>query len=1294
MKHVVHRQIEETSNRYQLTIKIMALFNKLFSTTKKRSATSSTQKSTSGHQFSADQIRVILFRECEIRGRKLLFDSNAVEKIPDVLLPSTTATATSCGKTANQKTMPQYQQCDHCKVLYQHNSNPNVDIKPLAEMIFGSAPIAFNGSSLKVHWLKSPKTIMYSHVFPSTVRQTNGNSSNSYGSKKMSSSSHLGSDLPGNGNGHGGYYFDRHPSGSDLSSIDTTSLRSFTVTSSTSTQYDTSYNHRQRPPLPIEFAHLERLADPRLSTNSGLDSGYGGADAWGFSSNNSCHPLSSHRSSLASICSDFEYFRRLSMDNSIDIPQAANCASVNDCSQYGSFHKRVSKNISTSFENRLTLADHVGHVDELNPAGSVNANSGQVAASDGCVGGRNRRNSETMELTRRKAISGEILSTATNYHGRALNKKARLGVGLCIQLNDSVIQEIDAFCSEHMSIFESILCRLRVAAEKACYCWPQFLQIMLAAWHSVQQWLVDFFTAPRLANPVWITLSSGSQGGSTCSNKMMLAIANNFMKDLSSLLSLVDTKDTNLFISTLLTAVLTHHLGWVGTITPISSEQTTDKLEGVSNTLQQREKEKLSKISAYHPYNVLWAQLSDLYGAVGHPVKLSKTIICGSPQLSNTMDKILNVLSYFIRCSEIKRSVHTETFEESKVKQAFVNQKIINHNSTINGSAERNVENIRCERKSPRLLRNGSGMIRSATRTKDLIAMGGGDGTGNSVESELSEMLKKTVMNDIPNVLVYRDSRFVQQELRIGNKSMDTELVMDEGQKHFLEVIYHIKKEGGASQIRMTLTQPDETGQEALELDVNDRDDVESIRLSRLITDTNIGDGEKGQRILWGLDRIKEGISMEQLKYIDGPRGDYEVSMQNKRKEGVVFVLGENEQLVNIKHADYTAAVNKPSDLGAVGGKKPCSHSKLRKHSFKFNFDRYPKVVENYLKSQNLELSEYDYTDKGLKLEMTLRPNLGSESVAPVSDIGEEECDICKNTSLVYLQTPTNASELEFSNDINEESSFSSFHESTSKSSFEEELRKYPEIQPHDNIPKIYATAMATLDENAELRVKHPDSILKLVEIPLSKPNSLASLNDENNNEKTNFLGRSVPPKAGFIPSLLSRVTDHYIPDMILQATTASPVKWEKALRKDLAFASRFTLMEQYPVENLAVVANLETHEVRIVSSNSSFTPLSNVLEDEVVGMSQLVSSMLETVHAMWSSGLSAFQCMAFIESKMREFYLQSETIASFLLATDFCTIGSVCSALDITANDMPLLISVASIHTPEVTKRYGIHFR
>lgn len=70
--------------------------------------------------FTTDQIRVILFRECDIRGRKLLFDSNAVERIPDgPSAGSAAATAHAASASVHHKSIPQAQKCDHCKILYQ-----------------------------------------------------------------------------------------------------------------------------------------------------------------------------------------------------------------------------------------------------------------------------------------------------------------------------------------------------------------------------------------------------------------------------------------------------------------------------------------------------------------------------------------------------------------------------------------------------------------------------------------------------------------------------------------------------------------------------------------------------------------------------------------------------------------------------------------------------------------------------------------------------------------------------------------------------------------------------------------------------------------------------------------------------------------------------------------------------------------------------------------------------------------------------------------------------------------------
>lgn len=113
---------------------------------------------------------------------------------------------------------------------------------------------------------------------------------------------------------------------------------------------------------------------------------------------------------------------------------------------------------------------------------------------------------------------------------------------------------------------------------------------------------------------------------------------------------------------------------------------------------------------------------------------------------------------------------------------------------------------------------------------------------------------------------------------------------------------------------------------------------------------------------------------------------------------------------------------------------------------------------------------------------------------------------------------------------------------------------------------------------------------------------------------------------------------------------------------------------------------------MKLVSSHA-YT-LSNGAINGAAGMSQLVSTMLETVHAMWLAGSSAYQCMSYLESKLKEIYLQSKTLAAFLLATEFCSLQTVTASLSLSANDVPLLLSVASIHSPQVTKKYGISFR
>lgn len=232
-----------------------------------------------------------------------------------------------------------------------------------------------------------------------------------------------------------------------------------------------------------------------------------------------------------------------------------------------------------------------------------------------------------------------------------------------------------------------------------------------------------------------------------------------------------------------------------------------------------------------------------MLGAVTHPVKLCRTIICGSEANVRVVEKMLNILTYFIRSSDIRRNSHTKIFNKDEINK-MVNQQMNFKKSVTNSSVR---------------MRKTNGLIRSSSTVKNLNSLSVGEheeivpidfSTREDRERYLllSKTLKKNVMNDVPKVLAFRDSRFVQQELRIGNKSMDTGIEMNAKDKAFLSK--YINKIDDDEEIKLTITYPD--------------DDFHN--LSSLITAKSLGH----------------------------PRIDEE----DEEHEHVEFVLGENERLV------------------------------------------------------------------------------------------------------------------------------------------------------------------------------------------------------------------------------------------------------------------------------------------------------------------------------------------------------------------------------------------------------------
>uniref|UniRef100_A0A8C4MXH1 Folliculin interacting protein 2 n=1 Tax=Equus asinus TaxID=9793 RepID=A0A8C4MXH1_EQUAS len=121
----------------------------------------------------------------------------------------------------------------------------------------------------------------------------------------------------------------------------------------------------------------------------------------------------------------------------------------------------------------------------------------------------------------------------------------------------------------------------------------------------------NLYSVPRIAEPVWLTMMS--------STLEKTQLCQRFLKEFTLLIEQVNK---NQFFAALLTAVLTYHLAWVPTVMPVDHPP-------IKAFSEKRTSQSVNTLAKTHPYNPLWAQLGDLYGAIGSPVRLTRTVVVG-----------------------------------------------------------------------------------------------------------------------------------------------------------------------------------------------------------------------------------------------------------------------------------------------------------------------------------------------------------------------------------------------------------------------------------------------------------------------------------------------------------------------------------------------------------------------------------------------------------------------------------------------------------------------------------------
>ncbi|XP_028831953.1 folliculin-interacting protein 2 [Denticeps clupeoides] len=230
----------------------------------------------------------------------------------------------------------------------------------------------------------------------------------------------------------------------------------------------------------------------------------------------------------------------------------------------------------------------------------------------------------------------------------ALVQRKKIAISIIISLSEKPEENkaFQEFFFSHFPLFESHMKKLKTAIERAMILCrrvaesSQRVQVYLCrimdALGDFRMTVWNLYMAPRISEPVWLTmLSQASERRALCQR---------FLKEMSLLM---EHSGKTQFLSALLTAVLMYHLAWVPTVMPSNHspiKPACDEFLSCSVDL----------LAKSHPYNPLWAQLGDLYGALGSPVHVCRTVVVGRRR--EVVQRALYVLSYFIRCSDLQES--------------------------------------------------------------------------------------------------------------------------------------------------------------------------------------------------------------------------------------------------------------------------------------------------------------------------------------------------------------------------------------------------------------------------------------------------------------------------------------------------------------------------------------------------------------------------------------------------------------------------------------------------------------
>nr|XP_021392240.1 folliculin-interacting protein 2 isoform X2 [Lonchura striata domestica] len=1071
------------------------------------------QNSWSSSEFDLNEIRLIVYQDCERRGRQVLFDSKAVRKIDEAVVQkiadeaSVKTSAKNCQGSNGNNSVSSHSPSISCMQnikeqipKYQY-TRPASDVNMLGEMMFGSVAMSYKGSTLKIHYIRSPPQLMISKVFSARVGSFSGSNNNLQDSfEYINQDPGLGK-LSSNQNGLG-----TCRSGSNL-------------------------------------AHSTPVDMPSRGQNEDRDSGIA---------------------------------RSASLSSLLVTPFPSPSSSSSSSSSY---QRRWLRSQTTSLENGIIPRWSTEEMFSM--------------ADESC--------SSNPAIVRRKKIAISIIFSLPE--------------------KEEAQRNFQDFFFSHFPLFESHMNKLKYAIEKAMISCRKiaessqrvqvYISRVMDALGEFRVTIWNLYSVPRIAEPVWLNMMS-----STLEKNQL---CQRFLKEFTFLIEQINK---NQFFAALLTAVLTYHLAWVPTVMPVDHPP-------IKAFSEKRTSQSVNMLAKSHPYNPLWAQLGDLYGAIGSPVRLTRTVIVGKRK--ELVQRLLYVLTYFIRCSELQENQLTWSEKAGEGEQVLNGSKITT--ALEKGEVEESDYVVVTVKNDPALV--------------PPILPPKNDGSKNNSTAEWVHEPESTQAVPVSSK---------EKREAIGKASQTSETSVDCLTGSFCK--------GAADGRKRTVT---DTGIVSYHSEESSKlEDVVDVKKNKNQNERKVEKhfSSRSSALPCPERSGHRSSHLEKVTFQIGSSASPESDLETHRRE-----MEENLKAL-IKNPEVTHCASSSTNLtvdASQNQEDSCEAAFMPISKHNVCYAQIPPCEDNesilnqHMESKGTEVNLINSVSSELLLptdniETVKLPNMKENRTLCSGNMENYSSDCVEADSAVKQDSPKVGAK-----DV-------PYGDSGRKTSFRVE-GDIPRNESSDS-------ALGASDEEGDCCIPdevHQNNIGKRleefaeVELPLPRSNTISSQCVKN-------FGRS----------LLGGYCHTYIPDLVLHGIN-NDEKLKQCLLADLLHAMHHPVLDEPIAEAVCIIADTDKWNVQVATSQRKMTDSVKLGKDVLV--SSQVSSLLQSILQLYKLNVPADFCIMHLEDRLQEMYLKSKMLSEYLRGHTRVHVKELGIVLGIESNDLPLLAAIASTHSPYVAQ-------